>query len=229
MYISDGPNYILVHTLLDSLQRDLHWFISPPDGSKQQPASTCLELWLAHPNSTNGMYYIDPNQGSPADALQVFCDFSAEPKTCLPPLQPQVPVKAWLSDSGPNLSFHWLSSVKDGFQFEYPGGTDVVQMRFLRLKSRFCTQTVTYSCQRGTVQNHREREVQFLSDTRRQSYLGALPECALLEPLQSEVQESVLQFESEDLHLLPLRDLAVFGNKQVTTEFGFTVGPACFS
>lgn len=52
--MSDKPNYLLVQTLLDSLQRDLRWFIDPPDGSKQHPAATCLELWLAHPNSSNG-------------------------------------------------------------------------------------------------------------------------------------------------------------------------------
>ncbi len=52
--MSEKPNYGLVQILLDSLQRDLQWFINPPDGTKQHPATTCLELWLAHPNSTNG-------------------------------------------------------------------------------------------------------------------------------------------------------------------------------
>lgn len=64
-------------------------------------------------------------------------------------------------------------------QFEYPGGTDVVQMRFLRLNSRISTQTITYSCQPGHTQSHHEREVKFLADTRRQSYLGALRDCVV--------------------------------------------------
>lgn len=42
-------------------------------------------------------------------------------------------------------------------------------------------------------------------------------------------QESIFEFESEDLQLLPLRDIAVFGNHEVTQDFGFTVGPVCFS
>ncbi|KAM7416837.1 hypothetical protein PAMA_018757 [Pampus argenteus] len=226
MYMSDEPNYILVQTLLDDLQRDLRWFINPPDGSKQHPATTCLELWLAHPNSPNGMYYIDPNHGSPADAFQVYCDFIAEPKTCLSPVQPQVPVKAWLKDSGSNMSFHWLSRVEDGFQFEYLGA-DVVQMRFLKLNSRLSTQTITYSCQQGSRQSHTEREVKFMADTRTHSYLGELRDCVPSE--EPGAQKSVFQFESEDLQLLPLRDLAVFGNKELTEEFGFTIGPACFS
>lgn len=54
MYSSDKPNYPLIQTLLDSLYHDLRLLVDPPDGSKQHPASTCLELWLCHPNYTSG-------------------------------------------------------------------------------------------------------------------------------------------------------------------------------
>uniref|UniRef100_A0A4W5QUV2 Fibrillar collagen NC1 domain-containing protein n=1 Tax=Hucho hucho TaxID=62062 RepID=A0A4W5QUV2_9TELE len=229
MYLSDKPNYLLIQTLLDLLHQDLRLLIDPPDGTKEHPATTCLELWLSQPNFTNGMYYIDPNQGSPADALLVYCDFTAAPKTCLSPLQPQVPVKAWLADSATNNSFHWLSSKEKGFQFEYLG-PDVVQMRFLRLNSRLTSQNITYSCQPGNIQGPGKREVKFLADTQRQSYLGTLQDCVPSEELHSRGRrEAVFQFESEDLDLLPLRDLAVFGSSDLTQEFGFTVGPVCFS
>lgn len=36
-------------------------------------------------------------------------------------------------------------------------------------------------------------------------------------------------FEFEDLHLLPLRDVAVKGSVNFTHRFGFNVGPVCFS
>nr|XP_046201345.1 collagen alpha-1(II) chain-like isoform X2 [Oncorhynchus gorbuscha] len=209
MYLSDKPNYLLIQTLLDLLHQELHLLIDPPDGTKEHPATTCLELWISQPNFTNGMYYIDPNQGSPADALLVYCDFTAAPKTCLSPLQPQVPVKAWLKDSGTNNSFHWLSSKEKGFQFEYLG-PDVVQMRFLRLNSRLTSQNITYSCQHGNIQGPGEREPSQELHSRGR-------------------REAVFQFESEDLDLLPLRDLAVFGSSDLTQEFGFTVGPVCFS
>nr|XP_014016011.1 unnamed protein product [Salmo salar] len=220
---------LLIQTLLDSLHQDLGLFIDLPDGTKEHPATTCLELWLSQPNFTNGMYYIDPNQGSPADAILVYCDFTAAPKTCLSPLHPQVPMTAWLKDSGTNSSFHWLSSMEKGFQFEYPG-PDVVQMRFLRLNSRLTSQNIIYSCQPGNKQRPGEREVKFLADTQRQSYLGTLRDCVSSEELDSgERRDSGFQFESEDLNLLPLRDLAVFGSSDLTQEFGFTVGPVCFS
>ncbi|KAG7281460.1 hypothetical protein CRUP_012403 [Coryphaenoides rupestris] len=181
MYVSDKPNYPLVRTLLASLQRDLRWFLDPPDGSREHPATTCLELWLVNTSISNGNYYIDPNQGSPADAFQVFCDFTEEPKTCLKPLRSQ---------------------------FEYPG-SEVVQMRFLRLSSRFCSQTVSYTCGPRGRQGPRERQPS--------------------EGRDSEERESVFLFESEDLGLLPLRDVGVLGNTLLARGFGFTVGPVCFS
>lgn len=54
MYQSDKPNYPLIKILLESLQRDLQFFIDPPDGTKDHPATTCLELMLCHPNFSSG-------------------------------------------------------------------------------------------------------------------------------------------------------------------------------
>lgn len=47
------------------------------------------------------------------------------------------------------------------------------------------------------------------------------------EETDSGARESV--FEFEDLQLLPLRDLALMGGGNVTFQFGFTIGPVCFS
>lgn len=58
MYQSDGPNYPLIRTLLNSLQQDLRLFIDPPDGTKERPATTCLELMICHPNYTDGITLI---------------------------------------------------------------------------------------------------------------------------------------------------------------------------
>ena len=81
-----------------------------------------------------------------------------------------------------NLTPSYLQPVFKPFssQFEYPG-SDVVQMRFLRLGSRFCSQRVSYSCGPGGRQGSRERQVKFLADTRRQSYLAALSDCEVSE------------------------------------------------
>lgn len=228
MYLSDKPNYPLLQTLLDSLHQDLRLLMDPPDGSKEHPATTCLELWLCHPDYTSGMYYIDPNQGSPADALLAYCKFSGTAAhTCLHPRDAQMPTKAWLMDSETDSSFQWLSKQEQGFQFYYPGA-NVVQMRFLRLQSWRALQKITYTCHPGHRLGHTDREVKFLTDTRRQSYLGAINDCIPGDEVDSlEPREFV--FEFEDLNLLPVRDVAVFGGRNVTHEFGFNIGPVCFS
>ncbi|KAA0717047.1 Collagen alpha-1(XI) chain [Triplophysa tibetana] len=237
-YQSDKPNYPLIRTLLESLQQDLRFFIDPPDGTKEHPATTCLELMLSHPNFSSGIYYIDPNQGSSADALLVYCNFSAGGQTCLPPLQPHMPMSSWLRVTSPD-SFTWLSSKDGGFQFDYTGSS-VVQMRFLRLNSRIAKQNITFSCQPNSHQGFNEREVKFLADSRKQSFLGTLLDCEVGElkklrivppggGLDSGPQESVFQFETEDLELLPIRDVALFGHSDMTEKFQFTIGHVCFS
>lgn len=227
MYVSDRPNYPLLQSLLESLSQDLRLLLDPPDGSKEHPATTCLELWFCHPHYPSGMYYIDPNQGSPGDALLAYCNFSgAATQTCLHTTLPQMPTKAWLRDSVTEGSFQWLSRLEDGFQFFYPGAS-VVQMRFLRLQSRTAVQKITYSCHPGHRLGQTETDVKFLADTRRQSYLGTLKNCVSAEEMESSPRESV--FEFEDLDLLPVRDVAVLEGGNFTHQFGFTVGPVCFS
>lgn len=54
IYVSDRPNYALIHILLDHIQQDLRLLVSPPDGTKERPATTCLELWLCHPEYNSG-------------------------------------------------------------------------------------------------------------------------------------------------------------------------------
>lgn len=62
MYVSDKPNYPLIQTLLDSLQQELRLLVDPPDGSKERPATTCLELWLCHPEYNSGQLPTQFNQ-----------------------------------------------------------------------------------------------------------------------------------------------------------------------
>lgn len=52
--MSDKPNYSLIQTVLDSLQLELRLLLDPPDGTKEHPATTCLELWLCHPEFPSG-------------------------------------------------------------------------------------------------------------------------------------------------------------------------------
>ncbi|NWW70385.1 CO5A3 protein, partial [Climacteris rufus] len=117
----------------------------------------------------------------------------------------------------------WLS-----LQLEYSGASPV-QLRFLRLHSLQATQKVSYSCrpapERGQPQP--DKEIRFLADSRDHSYAASLQGCLL--DNESSITDTIFQFSTEELWLLPLRDLAVFHNGDASHQFGFTVGPVCFS
>jgi hypothetical protein len=52
-------------------------------------------------------------------------------------------------------------------------------MRFLRLHSSWSSQKVTYSCHPGHRLGQGERDVKFLADTRKQSFLSTLKDCVV--------------------------------------------------
>ncbi|NXX47221.1 CO1A1 protein, partial [Tricholaema leucomelas] len=113
-------------------------------------------------------------------------------------------------------------------QLEYAGASPV-QLRFLRLHSSLATQKVSYSCRPGPEQGQPQlqKEILFLADSRQQSYAANLQGC--LPDNDSSITDTIFQFSTEELSLLPLRDLAVFHNGDTSHQFGFTVGPVCFS
>ncbi|XP_060107100.1 collagen alpha-3(V) chain-like [Heteronotia binoei] len=218
----------MVWMLMDSLSRELKLLVDPPNGTKDYPAASCKELLLAQPDLPDGYYYIDPNQGSSQDSLLAFCNFTARGETCISPVQNQVPIKAWLKAYTSEDTFQWLSSLPGGFLLEYQG-LSTVQLRFLKLHSSLATQKVSYSC-RPHPDGSRpqlEKEIKFLADSREQSYMATLQGCML--DNESSITDTIFRFSTEDLGLLPLRDLAVFHNGDASHQFGFTVGPVCFS
>lgn len=78
--------------------------------------------------------------------------------------------------------WRWYSSSSEHSpipaQFYYPGA-NVVQMRFLKLHSSTAIQKVTYSCHPGHELGETDRDVKFLTDTRKQSFLGSLKDCVV--------------------------------------------------
>ncbi|XP_032994102.1 collagen alpha-1(V) chain-like [Lacerta agilis] len=228
IYSASKLNYDYVWSLMDSLGRELKILVDPPNGTRDHPAATCKELLLAQPHLPDGYYYIDPNQGSPQDSLVAFCNFTAGGETCISPVQNQVPIKAWLRAYALEDTFQWFSSLPGGFMLEYQD-TTTVQLRFLKLHSSLATQKVSYSCRPhpdgGKLQL--EKEIKFLTDSQEQSYMAVLEGCTL--DNESSIIDTIFHFSTEDLTLLPVRDLAVFHNGDVSHQFGFTVGPVCFS
>ncbi|XP_044162919.1 collagen alpha-1(XXVII) chain-like [Acropora millepora] len=96
-----------------------------PVGSKENPAMTCKEL-MDVDDIQDGYFWIDPNLGCPADAVRVYCNFTAGGETCVPPFREKITYKA-----------------------------STIQFNFLRLLSTRVRQHVTVKCKRIVVWFHR--------------------------------------------------------------------------
>ena len=57
----------------------------PMGRTKDNPGRSCYDIWLVHRTFTSGTYWIDPNGGCTADAIEVRCDFENDGETCIKP------------------------------------------------------------------------------------------------------------------------------------------------
>lgn len=63
-----------------------------------------------------GQYYIDPNQGSPQDALRAFCNFTAGGETCIAPVHNQVRGGFHGAASAPRDPSGWVGKRTGGME-----------------------------------------------------------------------------------------------------------------
>ncbi|XP_077507291.1 collagen alpha-1(V) chain-like [Amblyomma americanum] len=122
--------------------------IRRPVGSRPNQSRSCRDLWLAHPDSTDGWYWVDPNWGVPDDAVRVFCGMRAGGETSV--LADGVTDSARLSwwpasASAASNASSWFSRQKGGFRLRYRTVGDV-QLRFLSLLSTGEYRNFTFVC-----------------------------------------------------------------------------------
>lgn len=114
-------------------------------GTLENPGKSCWEISLMLPKMKYGKtYYIDPNGGSPADAIEVVCKKSEEEVwTCIPPTVDEIEVEPCdrMSDS-------LMECQGTPIQYGY-GGKAKHQLLSLAIKSYIAMQTVNYDC-KGT-------------------------------------------------------------------------------
>ncbi|MCI4380493.1 hypothetical protein PGIGA_G00240490, partial [Pangasianodon gigas] len=189
-----------------------------PRGTKERPASTCRELTLDHPHLEDGFYYVDPNHGSPFDALQVFCNFTAGGQTCVSPVQSQFVGTRRVTTGNTSQRF---SEVQSDSRVEY-SQLDVVQLRFLRLHSDSVTQTLVVS--RSAAPLLTAADLHFLGDSGSEIRFSDAAE-------RRNGCEVQIRFsgKGEKMNLLPIRDLRLSeAEKQQETNFRAEIGPLCF-
>jgi len=199
--------------------------ISDPVGTEKYPARTCRDLALLHPEFESGTYWIDPNQGSTKDAIEVFCDIPNH-QTCVMPKPATIAKTAWSTASAGNT---WFSD-NNGAKFDYK--IDERQLKSLQLLSSEATQTLTYNCRNSNAQN-----AHFMS--KKTERMAEDDEPVLIRPasladdecqyMQSKWASTILEFRTKRTDTLPVIDVAPHDDGSSNQGFGLEIGQVCFS
>uniref|UniRef100_A0A8C3IAE3 Collagen type V alpha 1 chain n=1 Tax=Chrysemys picta bellii TaxID=8478 RepID=A0A8C3IAE3_CHRPI len=222
---------------LNSLKLEIEQ-MKHPLGTQHNPARTCKDLQLCHPDFPDGEYWVDPNQGCSRDSFKVYCNFTAGGETCIFPDKKSEGSKMarWPKEQ-PST---WYSQYKRGSLLSYVDSDGnpigVVQMTFLRLLSASANQNITYNCyqsvawQDATTGSY-DKAIRFLgSNDEEMSYdnnpyiRAVLDGCAT----KKGYQKTILEIDTPKVEQVPIVDIMFNDFGEASQKFGFEVGPACF-
>lgn len=218
---------------------------NPTGKDKKNPARSCLDLHLASQRTgekfASGWYWVDPNAGCEADAIQVFCDFNTL-ETCVHANNGKVNNGTHHNGSGAQRHVYFGEEM-NGYKFNYEPKNDVVQgasyqsqITFLRLLSTQARQQITYHCRSSIAfydqaNGDYNKAVKLLGSNGVEfSAEGAENYNVMEDGCQygsSSWDKTVFEYATTKTARLPIVDVAPMdiGSGQ---EFGIEVGPVCF-
>uniref|UniRef100_A0A8C6ZSS1 Fibrillar collagen NC1 domain-containing protein n=1 Tax=Nothoprocta perdicaria TaxID=30464 RepID=A0A8C6ZSS1_NOTPE len=222
---------------LNSLKLEIEQ-MKHPLGTQHNPARTCKDLQLCHPDFPDGEYWVDPNQGCSRDSFKVYCNFTAGGETCIFPDKKSegARITSWPKENPGS----WFSEFKRGKLLSYVDADGnpigVVQMTFLRLLSASARQNITYNCYQSVAWHDAttdsyDKAIRFLgSNDEEMSYdnnpyiRAALDGCAA----KKGYQKTILEINTPKVEQVPVVDIMFNDFGEASQKFGFEVGPACF-
>jgi len=209
-------------------------------GTMLYPARTCRELFNQHKDKKTGNYFVDPNEGSPTDAVLVHCDKETY-ETCISPAASlQVEKKNWGNFKD---QYKWaMGDLQEGKKIEYIMSTP--QMKIIQMLSYNVRQNFTYHCKDSFAFNDNNgklyksplkikvdnEHVETLSanvESRTMMYNVISDECANAK--HGLWRNTVLEIKSKITDELPILDVATHDIGDYNEEFGLEVGAVCFS
>ncbi|NWU90225.1 CO2A1 protein, partial [Upupa epops] len=232
-----------VDATLKSLNNQIE-SIRSPEGSKKNPARTCRDIKLCHPEWKSGDYWIDPNQGCTLDAIKVFCNMETG-ETCVYPNPGSIPRKNWWSSKAKDKKHVWFAeTINGGFHFSY-GDEDLapntanIQMTFLRLLSTEGSQNITYHCKNSIAYMDEEMGnlkkallIQGSNDVEIRAEGNSRFTYSVLEDSCTKHTgrwgKTVIEYRSQKTSRLPIVDIAPMDIGGADQEFGVDIGPVCF-
>ncbi|XP_010022192.1 PREDICTED: collagen alpha-1(XI) chain-like, partial [Nestor notabilis] len=232
---SDGMEEIFGS--LNSLKQDIE-HMKYPMGTQNNPARTCKDLQLCHPDFPDGEYWIDPNQGCSGDSFKVYCNFTAGGETCIYPDKKSegVRISSWPKENPGS----WFSEFKRGKLLSYldveGNSINMVQMTFLRLLSASARQNFTYNCHQSVAwhdasSDSYDKALRFLgSNDEEMSYDNSPYIKALHDGCASRkgYTKTVIEINTPKIDQVPIVDVMINDFGDQNQKFGFEVGPVCF-
>lgn len=216
---------------IDALKKEVD-MIRYPEGKRENPAISCREIKMGHPSYKNGWYWVDPNLGSVDDAIQVWCNLTEVPETCVYPTQrTKMAAERFYEKSKKEKLFKFL---KDGFDIKYASS---IQMAFLRMLSEHATQKFTYFCsgsvawKDSTNGDNLDKAIVLMGSNDYEFNTAEFTEKMVVhDGCKNRENNGFTAFEisTKKLARLPIvnfrpKDYGEYGQK-----FGFEAGPICF-
>ncbi|ELK30731.1 Collagen alpha-1(XI) chain [Myotis davidii] len=232
---SDGMEEIFGS--LNSLKQDIE-HMKFPMGTQTNPARTCKDLQLSHPDFPDGEYWIDPNQGCSGDSFKVYCNFTSGGETCIYPDRKSegVRISSWPKEKPGS----WFSEFKRGKLLSYldveGNAINMVQMTFLKLLTASARQNFTYHCHQSAAWYDAAtggygKALRFLGSNDEEMshdnspYIRALHDgCAS----RKGYEKTVIEINTPRIDQVPIVDVMINDFGDQNQKFGFEVGPVCF-
>lgn len=226
-----------IFSSLNTLKQDIER-MKYPMGTPNNPARTCKDLQLCHPEFPDGEYYIDPNQGCSGDSFKVYCNFTAGGETCIHPSRKSSGVQ--LSSWSKEVPGSWYSSFTHGHLLSYVdaegNSINSVQMTFLKLLTASARQNFTYSCHQSVgwhdaTTDSYHKALRFLgSNDEEMSYDNNPYIKALVDScsVRKGYGKTVIEINTPKIDQVPIVDVMLSDFGDSNQKFGFEVGPTCF-
>jgi collagen type V/XI/XXIV/XXVII alpha len=229
-YNPSGSELGEIFAALESLKQELQ-MMKEPMGTIENPARSCRDLWLCHPEYTDGTYHIDPNGGCAKDAVEVTCKMREKGVTCIKPLQDHAKQNRWSKET-PGA---WFSEYNRGFKINY-NVTDP-QFKFLRLLSSRATQEFTYECT-SSVGWFDEATGSYDKSIQLMGYDDVILGHSATENRFDVVEDTcttgdkngrvTIQFNTRDVDILPIKDWRAYDFGAKHQKHGFELSEVCF-
>lgn len=197
-----------------------------PTGRRLSPGQTCRDIKRAHPESPNGEYWVDPNEGTANDAIKVYCDFDTE-ETCVMALDAEYKGQRWTKNTTPGQYF--MEELVNGKMFAY--NSEAHQLKYLQMLSEKATQTLTYTCLNSSPFGTRltsstgEDLDSAVGRHKKSTYIDFTDDCTK----DNQWHKATFSIRTNNTDVLPVLDVLLFDVGQENQQFGVELGHVCFS